>query len=77
MHDRGARRPALLTPESTCARARALREAAAARGTSQRTEVTLRTVPFAATGADADTVTRLLLATALGRRVGADLMVAP
>ncbi|MFF4445299.1 LacI family DNA-binding transcriptional regulator [Streptomyces sp. NPDC001502] len=63
VHDRGARRPALLAPEGTSAWAQALRETAAAWGTSHRSEVTLHTVPFAATEADADTATRRLLAT--------------
>ncbi|WP_189745077.1 LacI family DNA-binding transcriptional regulator [Streptomyces nojiriensis] len=63
VHERGARRPALLTPEGTSAWAQALRETAAAWGTSRRTEVALRTVPFAATEADTDAATRELLAT--------------
>ncbi|MFD6467609.1 LacI family DNA-binding transcriptional regulator [Streptomyces goshikiensis] len=96
---RGARRPALLAPEGASAWAEALRGTAAAWGGSHGSQVALRTVPFAATPADAEAATRRLLASdpaidavicapdgaapgvlraaaALGRTVGADLLVA-
>ncbi|MFG2485480.1 LacI family DNA-binding transcriptional regulator [Streptomyces virginiae] len=63
VRDRGARRPALLAPEGTSAWAQALRETAAGWGAAHRTEVTLHTVPFAATAADTEAATRRLLAT--------------
>ncbi|ARE78728.1 LacI family transcriptional regulator [Streptomyces sp. Sge12] len=61
VRDRGARRPALLAPEGASAWAAALRGTAAAWGASYGTEVALRTVPFAATAADAEHATRRLL----------------
>ncbi|WP_405982528.1 substrate-binding domain-containing protein [Streptomyces sp. NBC_00158] len=60
VHGRGARAPALLAPEATSARARALRTAAASWSTAHGIPVTVHTVPFAD----------------LGRTVGRDFQLA-
>ncbi|MFI1930560.1 LacI family DNA-binding transcriptional regulator [Streptomyces sp. NPDC020330] len=60
--ERGARRPALLAPSGSSAWATALRATAGSWGRSHGVAVTLRTVPFAATPAEAEAATRALLA---------------
>ncbi|MFJ9622627.1 LacI family DNA-binding transcriptional regulator [Streptomyces sp. NPDC101181] len=60
--ERGARRPALLAPAGTSAWATALRATAASWGGTHGVEVALRTVPFAATPAEAEETTGALLA---------------
>ncbi|MFH9292299.1 LacI family DNA-binding transcriptional regulator [Streptomyces sp. NPDC017520] len=60
--ERGSRRPALLAPSGSSAWATALRATADAWGRSHGVEVTLRTVPFAATPAETEAATRALLA---------------
>lgn len=59
--ERGARRPALLAPEGSSAWATALRATARSWGQAQGVEVTVRTVPFAATPGEAEETTRALL----------------
>ncbi|MER5965363.1 LacI family DNA-binding transcriptional regulator [Streptomyces sp. NPDC002057] len=99
VHERGARRPALLAPADTSAWAAALHTAAADWGRTHGTPVEIRTVSFAATAREAEQATLTLLAadpeidavvcapdgaapgvvhaaTALGRVVGQDLLVA-
>ncbi|MEU1282059.1 LacI family DNA-binding transcriptional regulator [Streptomyces sp. NPDC005805] len=61
VRERGARRPALLAPEGDSAWAAALRSAAAQWGRDAGTGVLVRTVPFAATAAEASAATRALL----------------
>lgn len=61
VHDRGARRPALLAPEAASAWAQALRTTAKAWGDTHGTPVEICTVPFAATAGEAEEVTRALL----------------
>ncbi|MEU4177013.1 LacI family DNA-binding transcriptional regulator [Streptomyces sp. NPDC026589] len=60
--ERGARRPALLAPSGSSAWATALRATAGSWGRAHGVAVTLRTVPFAATPAEAEAATRALLA---------------
>ncbi|MEV6473573.1 LacI family DNA-binding transcriptional regulator [Streptomyces sp. NPDC051657] len=60
--ERGARRPALLAPSGSSAWATALRATAGSWGRAHGVTVTLRTVPFAATPAEAEAATRDLLA---------------
>lgn len=60
--ERGARRPALLAPAGSSAWATALRATAGSWGRAHGVTVTLRTVPFAATPAEAEAATRALLA---------------
>ncbi|MEU2572088.1 LacI family DNA-binding transcriptional regulator [Streptomyces anulatus] len=60
--ERGARRPALLAPSGSSAWATALRATAGSWGRTHGVTVTLRTVPFAATPAEAEAATRALLA---------------
>ncbi|MGW7095706.1 LacI family DNA-binding transcriptional regulator [Streptomyces sp. NPDC054874] len=60
--ERGARRPALLAPSGSSAWATALRTTAGSWGRAHGVAVTLRTVPFAATPAEAEAATRALLA---------------
>ncbi|MFE3375413.1 LacI family DNA-binding transcriptional regulator [Streptomyces anulatus] len=60
--ERGARRPALLAPSGSSAWATALRATAGSWGRAHGVAVTLRTVPFAATPAEAEAATRDLLA---------------
>ncbi|MFH9199282.1 LacI family DNA-binding transcriptional regulator [Streptomyces anulatus] len=60
--ERGARRPALLAPAGSSAWATALRATAGSWGRAHGVAVTLRTVPFAATPAEAEAATRALLA---------------
>ncbi|MEV6953714.1 LacI family DNA-binding transcriptional regulator [Streptomyces sp. NPDC051183] len=99
VHARGAKSPALLAPEATSSWAQALRTAAASWSAEHRIPVAVRTVPFAATPAEAGDRTRALLAadpavdavicapdgaapgvlraaTALGRSVGGDFLLA-
>ncbi|MFE7137364.1 LacI family DNA-binding transcriptional regulator [Streptomyces sp. NPDC057644] len=59
--ERGARRPALLAPSGSSAWATALRATARSWGRAHGVEVALRTVPFAATPAEAEATTRALL----------------
>lgn len=59
--ERGARRPALLAPAGSSAWATALRATARSWGRARGVEVALRTVPFAATPAEAEETTRALL----------------
>lgn len=59
--ERGARRPALLAPSGSSAWATALRATARSWGLAHGVEVALRTVPFAATPAEAEETTRALL----------------
>ncbi|GGS26596.1 LacI family transcriptional regulator [Streptomyces parvus] len=59
--DRGARRPAVLSPSGSSAWATALRATARSWGLAHGVEVALRTVPFAATPAEAEEATRALL----------------
>ncbi|MEV8448738.1 LacI family DNA-binding transcriptional regulator [Streptomyces parvus] len=59
--DRGARRPAVLAPSGSSAWATALRATARFWGLAHGVEVALRTVPFAATPAEAEEATRALL----------------
>lgn len=59
--ERGARRPALLAPAGFSAWAIALRATARSWGRAHGVEVALRTVPFAATPAEAEETTRALL----------------
>ncbi|MGW8487056.1 LacI family DNA-binding transcriptional regulator [Streptomyces sp. NPDC055886] len=59
--ERGARRPALLAPSGSSAWATALRATARSWGRARGVEVALRTVPFAATPAEAEATTRALL----------------
>ncbi|MGC0417403.1 LacI family DNA-binding transcriptional regulator [Embleya sp. AB8] len=61
VHERGARRPALLAPEATSAWAEALRTTARTWGDRHGTPVEIRTVPFAATVGEAEQATRELL----------------
>ncbi|MER7551560.1 LacI family DNA-binding transcriptional regulator [Streptomyces anulatus] len=60
--ERGARRPALLAPSGSSAWATALRATAGSWGRAHGVTVTVRTVPFAATPAEAEAATRDLLA---------------
>ncbi|MCX4507524.1 LacI family DNA-binding transcriptional regulator [Streptomyces anulatus] len=60
--ERGARRPALLAPSGSSAWATALRATAGSWGRAHGVAVTLRTVPFASTPAEAEAATRALLA---------------
>ncbi|MEV2257960.1 LacI family DNA-binding transcriptional regulator [Streptomyces anulatus] len=60
--ERGARRPALLAPSGSSAWATALRATAGSWGRAHGVAVTLRTVPFAATPAEAEAATLALLA---------------
>ncbi|WP_406143382.1 LacI family DNA-binding transcriptional regulator [Streptomyces anulatus] len=60
--ERGARHPALLAPSGSSAWATALRATAGSWGRAHGVTVTLRTVPFAATPAEAEAATRALLA---------------
>ncbi|MEI5036234.1 LacI family DNA-binding transcriptional regulator [Streptomyces sp. S1A(2023)] len=60
--EHGARRPALLAPSGSSAWATALRATAGSWGRAHGVAVTLRTVPFAATPAEAEAATRELLA---------------
>lgn len=60
--ERGARRPALLAPSGSSAWATALRATAGSWGRAHGVAVTVRTVPFAATPAEAEAATRALLA---------------
>ncbi|MFH8690060.1 LacI family DNA-binding transcriptional regulator [Streptomyces anulatus] len=60
--ERGARRPALLAPSGSSAWATALRATAGSWGRAHGVAVTLRTVPFAATPAEAEAATRAMLA---------------
>ncbi|WP_329157436.1 LacI family DNA-binding transcriptional regulator [Streptomyces anulatus] len=60
--ERGARRPALLAPSGSSAWATALRATAGSWGRAHGVAVILRTVPFAATPAEAEAATRALLA---------------
>ncbi|MFH9689243.1 LacI family DNA-binding transcriptional regulator [Streptomyces sp. NPDC021019] len=60
--ERGARRPALLAPSGSSAWATALRTTAGSWGRAHGVTVTLRTVPFASTPAEAEAATRALLA---------------
>ncbi|MFH8869092.1 LacI family DNA-binding transcriptional regulator [Streptomyces griseus] len=60
--ERGARRPAVLAPSGSSAWATALRATAGSWGRARGVPVTLRTVPFAATPAEAEAATRELLA---------------
>ncbi|MGW4837098.1 LacI family DNA-binding transcriptional regulator [Streptomyces globisporus] len=59
--ERGARRPAVLAPSGSSAWATALRATARSWGPAHGVEVALRTVPFAATPAEAEETTRALL----------------
>ncbi|OCC10172.1 LacI family DNA-binding transcriptional regulator [Streptomyces sp. PTY087I2] len=59
--ERGARLPALLAPSGSSAWATALRATARSWGRAHGVEVALRTVPFAATPAEAEETTRALL----------------
>ncbi|MFG3407551.1 LacI family DNA-binding transcriptional regulator [Streptomyces sp. NPDC048142] len=59
--ERGARRPALLAPAGSSAWATALRATARSWGLAHGVAVALRTVPFAATPAEAEETTRALL----------------
>ncbi|MEU3155403.1 LacI family DNA-binding transcriptional regulator, partial [Streptomyces griseus] len=59
--ERGARRPALLAPSGSSAWATALRATARSWGQAHGVAVALRTVPFAATPAEAEETTRALL----------------
>ncbi|WP_103533774.1 LacI family DNA-binding transcriptional regulator [Streptomyces sp. SM11] len=59
--ERGARRPALLAPAGSSAWATALRATARSWGRARGVEVALRTVPFAATPAEAEEAARALL----------------
>ncbi|WP_318197550.1 LacI family DNA-binding transcriptional regulator [Streptomyces sp. MCL20-2] len=59
--ERGARRPAVLAPSGSSAWATALRATARSWGLAHGMEVALRTVPFAATPAEAEETTRALL----------------
>ncbi|MEG9549314.1 LacI family DNA-binding transcriptional regulator [Streptomyces baarnensis] len=59
--ERGARRPAVLAPSGSSAWATALRATARSWGLAHGVEVALRTVPFAATPAEAEETTRALL----------------
>ncbi|MFI7324673.1 LacI family DNA-binding transcriptional regulator [Streptomyces rubiginosohelvolus] len=59
--ERGARRPAVLAPSGSSAWATALRATARSWGLAHGVEVVLRTVPFAATPAEAEETTRALL----------------
>ncbi|MGW0643416.1 LacI family DNA-binding transcriptional regulator [Streptomyces badius] len=59
--ERGARRPAVLAPSGSSAWATALRATARSWGRAHGVEVALRTVPFAATPAEAEETTRALL----------------
>ncbi|MEV4875538.1 LacI family DNA-binding transcriptional regulator [Streptomyces cyaneofuscatus] len=59
--ERGARRPAVLAPAGTSAWATALRTTAASWGRERGVDVALRTVPFAATPAEAEETTLALL----------------
>ncbi|MFI5899330.1 LacI family DNA-binding transcriptional regulator [Streptomyces cyaneofuscatus] len=59
--ERGARRPAVLAPAGTSAWATALRATAASWGRERGVDVALRTVPFAATPAEAEETTLALL----------------
>ncbi|MFD3414426.1 LacI family DNA-binding transcriptional regulator [Streptomyces cyaneofuscatus] len=59
--ERGARRPAVLAPAGTSAWATALRATAASWGREHGVDVTLRTVPFAATPGEAEETTLALL----------------
>lgn len=61
--ERGARRPAVLAPGGTSAWATALRATAASWGRERGVDVALRTVPFAATPAEAEETTLALLRT--------------
>ncbi|MFJ2432755.1 LacI family DNA-binding transcriptional regulator [Streptomyces anulatus] len=60
--ERGARRPALLAPSGSSAWATALRATAGSWGRAHGVAVTVRTVPFAATPAEAEAATLALLA---------------
>ncbi|WP_405502344.1 LacI family DNA-binding transcriptional regulator [Streptomyces anulatus] len=60
--ERGARRPALLAPSGSSAWATALRATAGSWGRAHGVVVTVRTVPFAATPAEAEAATLALLA---------------
>ncbi|MFD7380384.1 LacI family DNA-binding transcriptional regulator [Streptomyces anulatus] len=60
--ERGARRPALLAPSGSSAWATALRATAGFWGRAHGVTVTVRTVPFAATPAEAEAAARDLLA---------------
>lgn len=64
--ERGARRPALLAPGPGSDWAAALRSAADSWGRRQGVEVTVRTVPFAATPAEAEAATADLIAAVPG-----------
>ncbi|MFJ6609983.1 LacI family DNA-binding transcriptional regulator [Streptomyces sp. NPDC091289] len=59
--ERGARRPALLAPSGSSAWATALRATARSWGLAHGVEVTVRTVPFAATPGEVEETTRALL----------------
>jgi DNA-binding LacI/PurR family transcriptional regulator len=59
--ERGARRPALLAPSGSSAWATALRATARSWGQARGVEVTVCTVPFAATPGEAEETTRALL----------------
>ncbi|MFJ1590492.1 LacI family DNA-binding transcriptional regulator [Kitasatospora albolonga] len=59
--EHGARRPAVLAPAGTSAWATALRATAASWGRAHGVDVTLRTVPFAATPGEAEETTLALL----------------
>ncbi|MFD4218567.1 LacI family DNA-binding transcriptional regulator [Streptomyces griseus] len=59
--ERGARHPAVLAPSGSSAWATALRATARSWGLAHGVEVALRTVPFAATPAEAEETTRALL----------------
>ncbi|CAM5402357.1 LacI family DNA-binding transcriptional regulator [Streptomyces griseus] len=59
--ERGARRPAVLAPSGSSAWATALRATARSWGLAHGVEMALRTVPFAATPAEAEETTRALL----------------
>nr|WP_202521169.1 LacI family DNA-binding transcriptional regulator [Streptomyces sp. SID5614] len=61
--ERGARRPAVLAPSGSSAWATALRATARSWGLAHGVEVALRTLPFAATPAEAEETTRALLTT--------------
>lgn len=61
--ERGARRPAVLAPAGTSAWATALRATASSWGRERGVDVALRTVPFAATPAEAERTTLTLLRT--------------
>ncbi|MFF8828595.1 LacI family DNA-binding transcriptional regulator [Streptomyces sp. NPDC015131] len=62
VHERGARRPALLAPRSESAWARALRTAAESWSAAHGVPVAVRPVPFAASAGEAAGATRELLA---------------